>query len=291
MVYLKLVLTMALWGGTFIAAQGVGQSLLPYAAAFCRFVVAAIGMGILLWSQGESLPRLKPHQVLPVVLLGMTGVLLYNLCFFSGLRLISTSRAGLIIALNPVCITVCGAIAFRQQLRPLSLGGIALALVGVTLILSNGDLAGLVAEGIGLGDWWLLGCVVSWSVYSLIGKQLMATLSPLVTATYAIWVGAIALFPLALHQGLWQAIPTVPLAGWLGVLYLGVMGTVLAFSWYYEGIQTLGTSQASIFMNLVPVFAVLFGVVLLQEPLSLAMVLGGGLVGLGVLGVNRPQES
>ena len=76
---------------------------------------------------------------------------------------------------------------------------------------------------------------------------------------------------------------------WVGVFYLGLLGTVLGVSWYYEGIQALGAPQAAIFINLVPVFAVTFGVLLLREPFSGAMSMGGGLVVLGVVVVNWPQ--
>ncbi len=280
---------MALWGGTFIAGRELAQTLSPYSAAFCRFAVAAVGMLVLVRSQGERLPRLKPAQVLPVMVLGLSGVLAYNVCFFSGLQMITASRAGLIIALNPIFITLCSALVFRNRLPPMTLGGIGMALVGVALVLGEGNPRTLLAQGVSQGDLWLLGCVGSWVVYSLVGKQTMTTLSPLATATYSIWVGASALFPLAIYQGLWQSLPTQPMVAWLSILYLGLLGTVLGFSWYYEGIQTLGTPRAGIFINLVPVFAVSFGVLILQEPFSPTMALGGGMVVLGVLGVNWPQ--
>ena len=280
---------MALWGGTFIAGRTLSQTLSPYSAAFCRFAVAAVGMVLLLWSQGERLPRLKATQILPVVVLGLSGVLVYNVCFFSGLQTITASRAGLIIALNPIFITLCSALLFRQPLPPLSLAGTAVALLGAALVLSEGQLQTLLSQGVSQGDLWLLGCVGSWVVYSLVGKQVMGSLSPLATATYSIWVGAIALFPLAIHQGLWQSLPVQPWVAWVGVFYLGLLGTVLGFSWYYEGIQALGAPQAAIFINLVPVFAVTFGVLLLREPFSGALSWGGGRVVLGVVVVNWPQ--
>ena len=168
---------MALWGGTFIAGRTLSQTLSPHSAAFCRFAVAAVGMVLLLWSQGERLPRLKATQILPVVVLGLSGVLVYNVCFFSGLQTITASRAGLIIALNPIFITLCSALLFRQPLPPLSLAGTAVALLGAALVLSEGQLQTLLSQGVSQGDLWLLGCVGSWVVYSLVGKQVMAVVN------------------------------------------------------------------------------------------------------------------
>jgi drug/metabolite transporter (DMT)-like permease len=74
---------------------------------------------------------------------------------------------------------------------------------------------------------------------------------------------------------------------WLNIGYLAVFGTVLAFVWYYRGVQTVGAARAAQFINLVPVSGVLLGAVLLDEPLSASLLLGGGLVIGGLVLTNR----
>ena len=59
----------------------------------------------------------------------------------------------------------------------------------------------------------------------------------------------------------------------LGLAYLGILATVIAFNWYYEGIQEIGAAKAAIFINLVPMFAIIFGTIFLQESLSAIAVL------------------
>ena len=81
--------------------------------------------------------------------------------------------------------------------------------------------------------------------------------------------------------------PRIDLMTGLGLAYLGILATSIAFSWYYEGINTIGAAKAAIFINLVPVFAIIFGTVFLQESLTVITFLGGGLVILGVSLVNR----
>jgi hypothetical protein len=68
---------------------------------------------------------------------------------------------------------------------------------------------------------------------------------------------------------------------------LGAFGTVIAFIWFYEGIQAVGPSRTAIFSNLVPAFGVLFSVLLLGEPILISMVVGGLITALGVSLVNR----
>ena len=78
--------------------------------------------------------------------------------------------------------------------------------------------------------------------------------------------------------------------GWqtaLSVLYLGAVGTVLGFVWYYEGVVAIGPARTAVFNNLVPVFGVALSALLLGEPILLSMVIGGALVIGGVTLTNR----
>ncbi|MDJ0596781.1 MAG: DMT family transporter [Pleurocapsa sp. MO_226.B13] len=284
-IYIKLVLTMAIWGGTFVVGRIVAQNLDPFTAGLGRFASASIFLWFLIRSRKEKLARLNLRQILLVILLGLSGILTYNLCFFLGLKEISASRAGLIIALNPICITIGSRIFFQERLTLLKLVGIAISLLGAALIITEGNISSIVTEGIGKGELFILGCVFSWVCYSLLGKLAMQELSALTTTTYAIWLGTLFLIPVTIWEN--DRLPTIDFSTALGLLYLGIVATVIAFNWYYAGIKEIGASKAAIFINLVPMFAIIFGLVFLQESLSAIAFLGGGLVILGVFLVNR----
>ena len=288
-IYLKLVLTMAIWGGAFTIGRVVAQTVSPFSAGFGRFAVASLFLWLLITLKGEKLARLNLRQGLLVFSLGLSGILIYNLCFFLGLQDIAASRAGLIIALNPVCITLASRIFLREKLTSWKLVGIAISLFGAAIIITEGNIRTIVSQGIGRGELAILGCVLSWTAYSLLGKLAMQELTALTTTTYGIWSGTVLLLPFAIweqHQGLSQ----LNLFTALSFIYLGILATVVAFNWYYEGIQTIGAGKAAVFINLVPMFAILFGVIFLQESLTLAILLGGGLVILGVSLVNRQNS-
>ena len=285
-IYLKLVLTMTIWGGAFTIGRMVAQTVSPFSAGFGRFAIASLFLLLLITFRGEKLPRLNLRQGLLVFCLGFSGILVYNLCFFLGLRDISASRAALIIALNPVCITLASRIFFQEKLTYLKLLGIAISLFGAVIIITKGNLSTLVSQGIGGGELAILGCVLSWTAYSLLGKLAMQELSTLATTTYGIWVGTVLLLPFTIWEQ-HNRLSELNLATVLGFIYLGILATVVAFNWYYEGIQTIGAAKAAVFINLVPVFGLLFGIIILQESLSTAILLGGGLVIFGVSLVNR----
>jgi drug/metabolite transporter (DMT)-like permease len=286
-IYLKLLITMALWGGTFIAGRLVVQDMGAFAAAFCRFAIASLALGLFTYRLEGSLPRPPKALWIPIALLGATGIFAYNVFFFSGLRTVEAGRAALIIALNPVAIALGAALVFKDPLTRPKLLGIGLSLLGAAVVISDGDPLGLLRGDIGMGELWMLGCVVSWMGYSLLGKTVMAVLSPVVATTYACGVGALLLLGPALAEGLGAAIATATATTWGGLIYLGLLGSAVGFTWYYDGVRHLGPARAGVFINLVPVFAIALGTLILQETPTTSLLLGGSLVIAGVAITNR----
>jgi drug/metabolite transporter (DMT)-like permease len=287
MIYFKLVLTAFFWGGTFIAGRIVAQELGACSAAFIRFLVATIFLGILIVRFEKKLPRLSGKQVLIVSILGLTGVFAYNIFFFGGLKLIAASRASLIIANNPVVIALLSAIVLGERLGWRKAFGVFVSGLGALVVVSRGQLSELVQGQVGWGELLILGCVLSWSSYSIIGKAAMRELSPLVSVFYSAAIGDLLLLVPALREGLLNSLPTISPVVWICLVYLGICGTVLGFVWFYEGIRSIGPSRAGLFINLVPVFAVIQAFFVLNEPISPSLLIGGLLVCCGVYLTNR----
>lgn len=287
MIYGKLLLTMALWGGTFIAGRLVVQEMGPFVAAFCRFAVATVSLVALTYAVEGSLPRPPRHLWLSLGLLGLTGIFAYNVFFFSGLQTVEAGRAALIIALNPMAIALGSVIFLKEPLSRTKLLGIGLSLVGAAFVISGGNPLGLLRGDIGRGEILILGCVVSWMSYTLLGKAVMRELSPFAATTYACGSGSLLLLGPAVATGLGRAMMASSPTTWLGIAYLGILGSAVGFSWYYDGLRQLGPARAGVFINLVPVFAIVMAAVLLGEQPTPSLLAGGSLVLLGVAITNR----
>ena len=286
-VYLKLLATAFFWGGTFIAGRVVTQYSTPFPAAFLRFAIAAIFLLVLTWKLEGGFPRVQKHQILPLLLLGMTGVFSYNFFFFKGLQLIEAGRASVIVANNPIFIALLSAFFFHEKLTPLKILGILLSVSGAMVVITRGHLSEIFQGGIGAGELLIFGCVVSWVTYSLIGKVVMKDFTPLVSVTYSVLVGASLLFIPAYMQGLTQQIITYPASAWFGLFFLGFFGTVLGFLWFYQGIQHIGPTKAGLFINFVPISAITLSFLILGEPITLSLLVGLILVSTGVYLTNR----
>ena len=286
-VYVKLLLTAIFWGGTFIAGKIIAQRVGPYSAAFLRFAIASVFLCLTAIKMEGRLPALRLRHLFPIFLLGMTGVFAYNVFFFKGLKLIEASRASIIIANNPIFIALFSALLFRERLTSARLAGILISIAGAVLVITRGDWHMIASGAVGWGELFILGSVASWVTFSLLGKVMLAELSPLTSVLYAALSGTLCLAVPAWQEGVWTAWASYTAADWVALFYLGFFGTVLGFVWYYQGIQRIGAMKAGVFINFVPISAIIFAFFILHEPLSLSLLFGAAMVLSGVYLTNR----
>lgn len=287
--YLKLFAVAFFWGGTFVAGRFLAGGAHPAAASFFRFAIASLCLLLAVWKIEGGLQKLTLKQAWAIMALGSTGVFAYNLFFFNGLTLIEASRAALIIALNPVAITLCSALVYREALPLSRMIGIALSVVGAMVVITKGHPLQILSGGVGRGELLIFGCVLSWTLYSIIGKVAMRGLSPLAAVTWSSMAGTLLLLIPVLYYGVLPQALDFSWSVWGSLGYLGLFGTVVGFLWYFQGIQTIGPSRAAVFINFVPVNGVLLSTLLLGETLDISVLGGGLLVVCGAYLANAPK--
>jgi drug/metabolite transporter (DMT)-like permease len=268
-------------------------------------------MGLLVWRTEPQAFTLARQHWLTAALLGLTGVFAYNFFFMVGLQHIAAGRGSLVVALNPVVVAVAAWLLLKEPLNGKQWGGVVIALCGCILVLSNGDprrflgsntAADNTAAAIGLGEYLIIGCVLAWTAYTLQCKRVGQQLSPIATNFWACASGCVMLLlataaenhiqdqvhkvgaQVRLH---WWQLSHFSLSAWTCVLYLGVAGSALSYTWYTQGIQKIGATRAAAFINFVPVFGVLLGALMLGERLPTSVYFGGGLILAGVLITNQ----
>jgi drug/metabolite transporter (DMT)-like permease len=277
-IYLKLFCTAMCWSGTFIAGRLLVGEVTPLSVSFLRFLIASILLLILTHRTYGRLPRPSGGQLAGLAVLGLTGVVCYNLFFFKGLTYVTAGRASVIIATNPIIITLFAALIFREPLNRYKVLGVMVSVCGAVIAISQGDPASLYKGGLGWGDGLIFCCVLSWVTYTLVGKAVLSDLAPLVAVTYSALIGTIGLGVPALGAGLLGRMGAFSMVNWLSMAYLGIFGTVIGFIWYYEGIRTIGAARSSLFINFVPLGAILMGHLFLREPMTFSLVAGALLV-------------
>ena len=166
----------------------------------------------------------------------------------------------------------------RRLPRLLTTCGLLIGIVGTALVVTDGDLAQLATGGIGRGEWLVLGSAASWALYSVLGRGVLQRYAPLTIVFYASVCGTCLLLPLV-----WLDVLALPQLlrdphAWLMVGFVGCLNSALGFLWYYQAVQALGALTSSAYINLVPIFGVVFSALLLDETPSPALLVGGALV-------------
>src|SRR5262245_45467403 len=182
--YAKLVLVALFWGGTYVAGRAVAQQLPNFTTGALRFALATAILVALAYAHEGGLPKLDRHRFAAMLALALTGVFFFNACFFAALERIPASRGALIMSLNPVAIAIGARLVFREKSRATRALGIALALCGAVIVVTHGDLT-TAAGAFGAGEWLMLGSVLGWTSYTLIGRVVLRGMSPLGASAWA----------------------------------------------------------------------------------------------------------
>lgn len=288
--YMKLIFTTFFWGGTFVAAKWAVQEAPPFHAASYRFAIATFTLFSLVawqtWGRDGNgkfpVPR-GSKEWLRLFLLGLTGIFLYNAIFFTGLKWTTAANGSLIVAINPMVTALLSALWLKETIRPIQGVGFALSFLGVITVISKGSWEALQQLSFNPGDLLLLGAPLSWAIYSILGKKVLGSFSPLVATAYAALFGALLLIPAAgLERVYGLGGADFSWIGWLAILQLALLGTVMGFVWWYEGVKVIGAGRTSVFVNLVPVFGTLLAALFLGESILWPQMLGGMMVVGGV---------
>lgn len=281
--YFLLFLTTTIWGGAFVAGKIATASLHPISVAFFRFFGASLIL-FPLWRWKERhapVPTKKDWGLL--ALLGLTGVFLYNVCFFIATKYAPIVKSSLVIAVNAPLITLFAALFLKEKITAKNIGGLVMALFGAVYIITNGHPSVLLELGVAPIDLVLIGACLSWSTYSVVGKVVMKKYSPLAATTYATGFGTLFLAPFALYYTTFASVKASGWEVWVSVLYVAVIVSVVSFVWWYNGIQKVGASTSSIFINVMPISAAVMGTIFFNEQLTHAHIVGALFVFGGIL--------
>ena len=278
-----------LWGGTWPAGKLAAEDVPPATVAVVRFALAFV----LLWLWARLRGRrvgLPARRDLPLVLvMGGSAVLGYNLFFLYGLRLAPATDGSILVpSLIPILTTLLAWPVLGDRPPARTALGFAIAVVGLVLVV---DPVGGFGSARLEGDALLVGAAFSWPWYTLAGRAATGRFGSIAANVYATGAGALMLLPFSFALGGWGALGQATAGAWASVVYLGVLGTVLAFVLFYEGVREIGAARAAAFTLLVPVFGVLASVLVLGEPLRPLLAAGGAIVLAGLWLVQRPRAS
>lgn len=281
-----LLITMVIWGSTFVVTKGVNDQVGPFALAFVRVAIGAAVLLVCAFVRQARGGSHSPWSALPwgtMITMGLVGVVLYYAVFNYSLVYTSASQGALVQSCIPAMTALVAVVWLREHASVVRWAGIALSMVGVLIVFS-----GAAAQS---GDASLLGNVlmfvstVLWGVYTSMAKR-VANFDPLQVTAGIIGASVVLLLPLAGFEVAAEGIPSVNLKGWLGMAYLGAGASGIGYMLYSAALKHIDASEAGVYTNLIPIVGVVTGV-MLGDPLSLRAILGGVVVLVGVWLTSR----
>ncbi|MDC9606428.1 DMT family transporter [Xenorhabdus griffiniae] len=289
---LAIVLTLIatfFWGSNFQVTKFALTSLPPWTASVERFFYAVIGIFIFFaWKEGIHGKVLKQNWWAFIVL-GAIGVAGFNGAFFVGLQSSNPVTAALIVATTPISANILEAIINRRLPGLMRVIGMAISLLGVTLVITNGELMLGGVSQIVAGDIIIFMGSLGWSIYTVGIRVFVKDATPLATTSWTILFGAIILVFIAIFvESPIAALSSGTFESHLACFYIGIGGSTIAYLFWNMGVAIRGAGKTAIFFNLVPMFALMIQLIMGNIP-SLPQIIGvvvtivGVLLGQGIL--------
>lgn len=285
------VLSVLIWGASFPATKLALREALPVTVVWIRFAMGVIVLGIAVMLRKEwRLPNLRDLGYFAG--LGLLGITFHQWLQSTGMETSQATTAAWIVATSPVFIALLGWLALKEKMNGWKAGGVILAGFGMTLVVSKGNLGALINGHFGvIGDLLIFISAVNWAVFSVLSryglKRYPAARMMFLVMIFGWLFTTIQFFT---GPGL-KDISHISGQGWLGLSFLGIFCSGLAYIFWYDALFALPASEVGVFLYIEPLATMVVAAIVLGEPLLLVSMLGGAIILLGVWLVNRPAPA
>lgn len=269
-----LILAASIWGAACVVVKAVLPVIPPIPLVTIRLFIAAALFGGIAWWKGLK-PARKDLPFLALIgLLGYPGVLALQSI---GTDLTNASMAALVTSSPPVLIAFLAWLLLGEKLRWQHGAALLISFAGLFLIAGLPVFQGSLS---GLGIAFLVSSAVSMAFYTVLSKRLNQGYSPVLVQTYGLLFGFLGILPFGLIT--WQPLPPLGPPVLVGVLYLSVLSTAVAFYLWNLGFTLLASGTGSLFYFFQPVVGVLVAT-LVGEQLTKSQWLGAVGILAGIL--------
>jgi drug/metabolite transporter (DMT)-like permease len=285
--HVALVVVAVLWAGAFSAIKALlDHGMAAGDIALLRYLVAAPGFALLLWRAG-GLPGLTRRDAVRLAAVGLLVVVGYHVSLNVGTRFTTSGTAALVVALAPALTLVLATGLGLERATVRRVAGLSVAFAGVAVVVllgAGGELSFANAKG----PLIVLAAPVSFALYNVLLQPLLGRYGLLALTAASSLGGTVGLLPLVRPSTV-DAVGGISAGDAALVLYLGLACTLLGYVAWNIGLRGLGSTSAVTYAYGIPVLAVAFGAVLLAEPVTVWLAVGGALVLAGVAAAQRAK--
>jgi len=283
---ITLALVMVIWGTAIVITKGVVAETGPIMLATIRFAIAAavfVPIGL----------RGFPFKSLPFASLALSsffGITLFYALLNFGLLYSSAASAGMIQGAAPIITIILSLIFLKEYLTLPKLAGVILSVAGIFCIVisTSGDFD--TPQSL-LGHILVVASTFSWAIYVVTSKALVERYPQAVVTAGHIGFGWLFLIPFAVFEVLFFGFGNITPTNLLIVAYLGLSSSGFAYFLWNYSMKYLNATEAGVFCNLCPLITMVTAVFFLNEPVGIAIIVGGLLIIIGLFLSGRPGKT
>ena len=267
--HLGLLAAMAFWGWSFVATKVLLEYLSPAQVVGSRLLLGVPPMLLILrWRGGAGLASvgqvwLPATARARIAVCGIVVALHFGIQS-TALQYTTATNTGWLIAVTPLAIALLSVGFLKERLGWAQIVGIAVATVGVMVLVSRGHLSDL-ARLTNVGDWLVLASTFNWAVYTVLARTLSKRHSSFAISTWVLSVAAFMTLVYLAFVGGWGAFVELPPEAYGALLFLSIFALSVAFWLWQRGVDALGASRAGFFLYLEPLFTTALAVPYLGE--------------------------
>ena len=284
-----MTLTIVFWAMAFPFIKIGLTELSPVNLTIMRLaLVCVVFLGLRLFIP-QGFTKLEKKDIPSVFLLGFFGVIVYHLGLNYGEQYISASAASLIIATIPLFVVILAAFYLKERITLRIIMGVILSLTGVVIISIASRPDAVIEITYLSGAFAVLIAAIVGAIYVVIGKKMLQRYSALSLTVYAFLFGSLGLLPFV-TPSLFEEVAVLTWNGWSAVIFLALCSTVVAYVLWYVALETRQASELSVYLYFIPVLSTIISFIFFHEHITILFLVGGVLVILGLIIVNKKKK-
>lgn len=290
--YILLLLTMLFWAINFYVVKIAMNYYTPEGVATWRYffgVLSLLGIGLYQYGPRLFKQRFSRKDYWYMFLTSLFGVFLTIYFFNKGLKTTSAINGSLIIATSPAITALYSYFLLKKKVKLIQWFAIILSFFGVSIILVKGDLSKLADLQFEIGDLYIMMMALVFSLSQIIVSKYLSQIDAVLMTAISTLIGFLLFIMISIPEISHTPVPQA-LDFWTSILFMGLLGTGVAYTAFYYCVVHLGATISTLFMNLIPFFVLLlaypFG-----ESIAVSQLIGGSIVIIGLVIFSFSKES
>jgi len=287
--FLLMIFPIFFWASAFILINRLLTELSFISLTIMRFFIVSIFLIPLIIFQFKKFDKLYKKDIFPIFLLGFFGIIVYHLGLNYGEQYISPGAASLIISTVPIFVVFLAIFFLKEKISYKKILGISISFIGIILISLWGTADVSIRIDYVSGAAGALLAAIMAALYTIAGKKMLKRYSALSLTVYAMLLGSIGLIPF-INKTLFEQVSGLSYIGWLSLLFLGLLSTIIAYIIWYIALEIKDASELSIYLYLVPVISTTISLILGLEKITIIFLFGAILIISGLLILNSKKK-